>query len=171
MNDVIDFAKIWKPRWCIERYEGPTDLVIAGLIEPYDVSEWEGNVALRVGKAELWNCLIGGSASHFDNTNARLGVGDTAAPAAVDTQTDLQAPTNKLYKACDSGYPQRAMTVWTNDTLVSKATFATTEANYLWTEFVLKQNTSGICMNRVVSNQGTKTNAQTWVLTLNIQWA
>jgi len=80
------------------------------------------------------------------------------------TQTDLQAVTNKTYKAMDTGYP----TSGTDQKATFKATFGSEDANYSWQEFVIKNSTSLICLNRKVSNQGTKVSGQTWTLTVEL---
>ena len=63
------------------------------------------------GASVLFECLIGNGTStggqaltYFNNANARIGVGDSTVSAA-DTQTGLQAATNKTYKAMDASYP------------------------------------------------------------------
>jgi len=161
---LVDYRSWYKPVWTIERF-ADDDARAAGA--PYDVSEFEGNVALNSGKAEINALIIGDNANTFAGTNATLGVGDSATAEGA-TQTDLQAASNKLYKACTSTWPKLVTTAWTNDTIEAKTDFGSTEANYAWEEFVLKQITSLICLNRKVSAQGTKTSGQTWTLTLSL---
>ncbi len=72
--------------------------------KPYEVIEGEGNCLLNGGIDEMWDLITGDSANHFNNAGAQIGVGDSNTAAAA-TQTDLQAATNKTYKAMDSGYP------------------------------------------------------------------
>lgn len=80
----------------------------------------------------ICDALVGGATfPRLNNANAGLGVGDSSA-AFNATQTDLQgavAPTNKIRKAMDAGYPQ----VSTN-TITWQATYLTTEANFVWEE-------------------------------------
>lgn len=159
--NIMDKTKLWHAAWRIEKYAEGEDI-------PFEIVEFEENIALNTGKAEILNLVLGGSANHFDATNARVGVGDSNT-AAANTQTDLQAASNKTYMACDSTWPKLATTTTTNDTLEFKATFGSADANYSWQEFVIKQNTSGICLNRKVSNQGTKVAGQTWVVTCKLQ--
>jgi hypothetical protein len=64
----------------------------------------------------------------------------------------------------DTGYP----TSGTGQQAVFKATFGPDDANYSWNEFVIKNATSGVCLNRKVSNQGTKASGQTWVITVTL---
>lgn len=94
---------------------------------------------------------------------AHLAVGDSSAAFAA-TQTDLQATTNKLRKAMDAGYPQRA-----SGTISFRTTFTTSEANYAWAEWgIFDAATGGIMYGRKVESLGTKTSAQTWQMTSTV---
>lgn len=128
---------------------------------PYEVISGEGNCLLNAGIDEIWNLVCGGSSSHFNNAGAQIGVGDSSA-AAAPAQTDLQASSNKTYKAMDAGYP-----VSSNQKASFKASFSSGEANYAWNEWVVKQSASGKCLNRRVESLGTKSDG-TWVLQVEI---
>ena len=134
--------------------------------EAFEVVEIDGNILLNEGITRLQNLLIGGGGTVYDNTNARLGVGDDAT-AAVASQTDLQAATNKLYKGMEATYPQIAgqITTW-------RSVFGSSEGNYDWNEFTV-DNGAGATenLNRKVSAQGTKAAGQTWTLDLQITWS
>ena len=107
--------------------------------------------------------LIGEAITPFNNANAYLGVGDSST-AFANTQTDLQAASNKLRKAMDATYPQRATNVTT-----FRATFATGDANFAWQEWaVFNASSAGSMLNRKVESLGTKTSAQSWQLTVNL---
>src|SRR5579884_3305348 len=67
----------------------------------------------------IWPAVAGGSYTAMNNTNARLGVGDSTTAAAA-SQTDLQAATNKTYQAMDATYP----TYGSSQQIVLRATFA-----------------------------------------------
>lgn len=107
----------------------------------------------------------GATYTRFNNANAALGVGDSATAFAA-AQTDLQGsayPTNKLRKAMDSGYPQRAANV-----ITWRSTFATTEANFHWQERGVFNNPtggSGQMWSRNVVDLGTKTSSFSWQFT------
>ena len=134
------------------------------LFTPYEVIEMEGNCLLNTGINEVWDLVTGAvsGADHiFDNTHAQIGVGDSNT-AADATQTDLQAATNKTYKNMESGYPTS-----TSQKATLKASFGDSEANYTWNEWVVKQSTSGKCLNRKVENLGTKSSG-TWTLEVDI---
>jgi hypothetical protein len=132
--------------------------------KPYEVRYGEGNCLLNTGIDEMWDLICGGSANHFDNDGAQIGVGDSAT-AADASQTDLQAAANKTYKGMDSGYPSSA-----SQKATFKSTFGASEANYTWNEWVVKQAASGKCLNRKVENLGTKTGG-TWTIQVEITLA
>lgn len=147
----------WHPHWRIEKYHGnvcPENL--------YEVEEFDGNLLLNEGITELLTLLIGGTATAFNNANARIGVGDSSTAAAA-TQTDLQAAVNKTYKAMDTDYPQVS-----NQTVTFRATFGPSDANYNWNEFVVDNGSSaGKTLNRKVESHGTKV-TDSWVVQLSI---
>ena len=100
----------------------------------------------------------------FNETNARLGVGNGAGVFAV-SQTDLQG-SSKLRKAMDTGYPVQDGTVVT-----FKATFEPSEANFAWNEWgVFNAASGGVMLNRVVESNGTKLDNQTWILEVSINF-
>ena len=144
----------------IESFRGRED-EFHQLFKPYEVIEGEGNCLLNSGIDEIWDLVTGASANHYDNTNARIGVGDSNT-AANATQTDLQAATNKTYKGMETGYPTS-----TTQKVTFKASFGSSEANYAWEEWVVKHSTSAICLNRKVESLGTKSTG-TWTLEVEI---
>jgi len=148
-------------RWVIEKYASELDYLSR---EPYDVSEFFGNLMLNEGINEAEKLITGAAATAYNNANARLGVGDsiTAADAA---QTGLQAVTNKLWKAMDATYPTVGSQV-----ITFKSTFGSTDANFSWQEFTVVNaaDDTGKNLNRKISDQGTKASGQTWVLTLTL---
>lgn len=139
------------------------------LVEKFDsddkpIGTAEGhNLFLTVGTTEIWKLVIGSSANTFTNAQATIGIGDSAAATGAG-QTDLQAATNKLYKAMDATYP----TAPASGAVAFRSTFASADANYVWNEFVIKQGTSAICINRGVSSLGTKAAGTTWVVTVTL---
>jgi hypothetical protein len=144
----------------IEPYRGRED-EFHRLFVPYEVIEGEGNCLLNTGINEMWDLIVGDSANHFNNTSARIGVGDSNT-AASPSQTDLQASTNKTYKGMESGYPTS-----TSQKATFKSSFGASDANYTWNEWVVKQATSAKCLNRKVESLGTKSGG-TWTLEVSI---
>ena len=160
MSNLLEAIKA-NAVWRIERYRMRKHLK-AG--QPYDVSEFIGNLLLNEGIDEAEKLACGIAATAYSNANARLGVGDSSAAEAA-TQTGLQAAPNKFWKAMDATYPTVGSQVMT-----FKATFGSAEANYAWAEFTVVNavDDTGKNLNRKVSAQGTKASGQTWVLTLTI---
>ena len=111
----------------------------------------------------IWPAVAGGTYTAMNNANARLGVGDSTTAAAA-SQTDLQAATNKTYQAMDATFPTQG----TSQLITFRATFAGGSANYHWQEYISDNGTAGHAMNRLVSDQGTKTSGQSWQLTLTV---
>ena len=144
----------------IEAYRGRED-EFHRLFEPYEVIEGEGNCLLNSGIDEMWDLVTGASSDYFNNANAQIGVGDSST-AAAPSQTDLQAATNKTYKGMESGYPTS-----TTQQATFKSSFGASEANYAWNEWVVKQSSIAICLNRKVESLGTKS-AGTWTLEVDI---
>jgi hypothetical protein len=140
-----------------------------GFVE-FDNGEPDGNLCLNTGIQSFEGYLAGISTPSphvWSNAYAYLGVGDSTT-AAVATQADLQASTNKTYVGMNASYPSQS-----NQTLTWQASFGSGSANYAWNEFVVTNSagTGGTCLNRLVSAQGTKTSGQTWVLSLSITWS
>jgi hypothetical protein len=131
------------------------------LHQPYEVIEREGNVLLNTGIDEIWDLVTGISSDCFNNANAQIGVGDSST-AADASQTDLQAATNKTYKGMESGYPTS-----TTQKVTFKASFGDSDANYTWNEWVVKNDSSEVCLNRKVESLGTKSGG-TWTLEVDI---
>lgn len=142
--------------------------------EPYEVIEREGNLLTIGGASALWELLIGsGAVSAFSNANAAIGVGDSTT-AAADTQTDLQAATNKLRKAMDATFPTHTDSTGTagSKSIQFKSTFGTSDANFAWQEWAVFNNVAaGRMLNRKVESLGTKTSAATWTLTITLSLA
>ncbi len=151
----------YKTKWTIRRY---ADDAAFAADQAYGVSEIDGNLLLNEGIAEFLDLAIAaGTPTAFNNANARLGVGDSATAAAA-TQTDLQAVTNKTYKAMEATYPSRSA-----QTVTWRSVFGSADANYAWEEFVVDNGaTAAKTLNRKVSAQGTKASGQTWTLDLTI---
>jgi len=159
MNQISEQASN-KTLWTIRRYASDEDYQ-AGRC--YSESEIEGNLLLNGGIANLLDLGAAlATPDAYDNTNARLGVGDSTT-AADATQTGLQAVTNKTYIAMETSYPQRS-----SQTVTWRSVFTGTDANYSWQEFVVDNGTAAEALNRKVSDQGTKASGQTWTLDLSI---
>lgn len=116
----------------------------------------------------------GGVPISFIEGNTAIGVGDTGT-AFSNAQTDLQGAvygTNKDKKIMDGGFPSIAGNV-----LTFQATFGLAEANYTWNEwgvfnFVAESAPSApsgqYMLNRKAESLGTKTNVQTWEISVEL---
>lgn len=163
----------WDPKWTIKRFANDADFAAgkpSDVIDPVTgkalpaVSEFNGNLLLNEGIAVLLDLACGlASPTAFNNASARIGVGDSSTAASA-SQTDLQAATNKTYKAMESSYPSRS-----SQTVTFRSVFGTSDANYSWQEFTV-DNGSGEAktLNRKVSDQGTKASGQTWTVDVAI---
>lgn len=163
MNEVADKA-LYKTLWTIRRYSDD-DAFQSG--RPFSTSEIDGNVLLNEGITALQNLLIGDAETAFSEANSYIAVGDSSTSEAA-AQTGLQASTNKLYKAVESGYPTISgqITTW-------RAIFGSSEANFAWNEFTVASGNSDSAdnLNRKVSSQGTKASGQTWTVDVAITWS
>lgn len=148
----------------IQHYSEAEAIDLFGMPE---LTTFDGNLLLNEGIEEAWKLIATTGGTQFSNAAAYLGVGDSTTAEAA-THTDLQASTNKLYKAMDATYPLINGTG--NVTCNWKSTFVSAEANYAWQEYTVANASSGTGknLNRKVSSQGTKQSGQTWELTLAI---
>ena len=138
-------------------------------IKPYETVEKEHNCLLHEGLIGVFYLIagVGVAKTAWNNANARIGVGDSAT-APVDTQTGLQAATNKLWKAMNATYPLQSG----DHDLVFQADFVSGEAEYAWNEetIVNAGNDTGDNLCRQNTALGTKPAGQTWRLTGTITW-
>jgi hypothetical protein len=181
MEKTLDRVS-WKAKWRIDKFKDPTNEIAKALqtgtstdeaISLYSkaficTEEFEANIALNEGLQELIDIICGlGTPTKWDNSNARLGVGDSNTAESA-TQTGLQAATNKTFKAMDPGYPQRS-----NQTAEWRATFGSADANYAWEEYTVVNaaDDTGDNLNRKTASKGTKSSGETWTLSLQITFS
>jgi len=88
--------------------------------------------------------------------------GAGAASEISPTETDL-AGVSKTYKGMEGGFPTS-----TSQKITCKASFGSSDANYVWAEWVVKQSASAKCINRKVASMGTKASGSTWTLEITI---
>lgn len=150
---------------------------------PYEVLEHDVNLVTNVGAQALFRIFVGlgtssapsssNRAAFYSSTNAHIGIGDgTATPSVNDTNL---VGTNRYFKAMDTGYPQ-APSIDPNGTrqCVWVSVFGTNEANFNWREVGLANadlnaNPQGVLFNRATVNWGTKTNNDTWTVSLTVR--
>jgi len=160
MNAVLHDHITYQTHWTIRKY---LDDAAFARGEAYEQVEIDGNLLLNEGIQALLDLGIGTGGTAFNNTNARLGVGDSSTAESA-SQTDLQAASNKTYKAMEASYPSRS-----GQTITFRSVFGSADANYAWNEFSVDNGAAaGKNLNRKVSAQGTKASGQTWTLDLSI---
>ena len=109
------------------------------------------NLIVDVGKDTIMKRLGNMSGGGYVTT---IGVGDSTTAAAAG-QTDLQASSNKTFKAiAGSDY------VYTRPTLFVSVDFGYSEANYTWNEVGLKDNNSVLVARQVDSSPLAKTTSK-----------
>lgn len=182
--EITRDSLLWRCHTRLDKFEGdPTqEERDSGLVLPFDTIERKGNLLVIGGASVQWQTLIGNGTTtadqaltYFNNARAAIGVGDSST-AAADTQTNLQAATNKLRKAMDATYPLHTDSTGTagSKSITFRSTFATTDANWTWNEwgvFNSATDATGRMLNRKVENLGTKTSAASWVLTITLSLA
>lgn len=165
-EEVCDYArrKLWLPD------DAPVSSEMLRGITKADMEEdFYGNLLLNAGIGKMEDLLIGagGPPTAFNNTNTRLGVGNSATAEAA-TQTDLQAAAgagNRQFKLMNATFPSRATQV-----VSFQSDFTSGEANFVWNEWGVDSGTSngvtvsGVMLNRKVASLGTKATG-TWTLT------
>jgi hypothetical protein len=139
-------------------------------IAPYGMAYGRNAFMRASGNNALWRRLTGIATlpTLYDNTNAKLGVGDSTTAVAV-TQTNLQAASNKLAKGMVATYPQINGSPNDNQ-VVFRSDFVTAEAEYVWNEFGTFNaalGTADSMFNRGLfsPSPGTKGVGVTWTLT------
>lgn len=165
-TELVD-SKNWNVLTTLEVFnlEEGQDLPYDGQV-PDEVKEFRDNLLLNAGITRLLNLLIGAGGQAYDATHTRIGIGDSAT-AAVASQTDLQASTNKLYNLVSSATVSGQTVTWV-------ATFASGDANYAWAEWIIDNGTTqsttvtAPALNRRVAAMITKTSAIAITITVTI---
>lgn len=185
----------WRCHTKVEKYwgdvlvdpDGQAFNAVGAPVSPYAVTEKEGNLLVIGGASIQWQTLIGNGVTtqsaatgYFSNANAYISVGDSTT-AAADTQTELQAATNRKRIAMDATYPLHTDTTGTagSKSIVFRSTFATGDANFAWQEWGIfngpgtggPPTTGSRMLNRKVESLGTKTSASSWVVTVTLSLA
>ncbi len=134
--------------------------------KPYEVVHAE-NLLLTAGATAICQRLCGqGTVQVFDATNTYISIGNSAATVAA-SQTELQGAI-RVRKLVDSVPTISAGVI----TVVS--TFGTADANQSWQEIGVANTATpgtGLLLNRVVQDFGTKTSGLIWVLTGSLGFA
>lgn len=180
MEKVLDKVG-WKAHWSIDKFHDPNNMISKALRNGLSMTEalrlfgnaylgkeeFETNLGLNEGLQELIDIICGiGTPTKWDNSNARLGVGDSTT-AAQATDTGLLG-SNKTFKAMDATYPQKS-----GQTAEWRSTFGSAEGNHAWEEYTVVNaaDDAGKNLNRKVESKGTKASGETWTLSLKITFS
>lgn len=116
---------------------------------------------VNAARDTICGMILGEAQTAWNNANAYLGVGDSST-AFVNTQTDLQAATNKTRVAMMATYPSRSANAMT-----FQSSFGSAVANYVWAEVAcFNASSAGTMLFRFVQALGTKASGSTWQLTV-----
>lgn len=167
--------QIIRPELVPIKHAVPSEVLRALVGDPEDAVEIHGNLLVNEGIQLLEDMTMKATVTSnqvatnpWSNGNAYLGVGDSSTAEAA-TQTELQAATNRFYKAMNATYPLRS-----GQQVSFQSDFTSTEANYVWAEWSVASGattasgagfTTGTTnLNRKVAALGTKSTG-TWTLT------
>ena len=155
----------WKAKWKIQKFKGDFKTLEEALkakAELLETLEFEGNLLLNEGIDEMWDLITGAGGTAYNNTNARIGVGNSNT-AAQATDTGLLGGST-AFKAMDGGYPTS-----TTQKATFRSTFGSADANFAWEEITVDNGSApDKNLNRKVQAMGTKAGGTTWVATLEI---
>jgi hypothetical protein len=163
-EEACDFAR--RRFWLPEDSPVSSEL-LRRITDAEEFEEIPGNLLVNIGIQRLEDQLIGATTSPLNNTNCRLGVGNSATAEAA-TQTDLSAAAgaaNRQFKLMNATFPSRATQV-----ISFQSDFTSGEANFVWNEWCVDNGTSAgttvgtVMLNRKVASLGTKATG-TWTLT------
>jgi hypothetical protein len=116
---------------------------------------------VNAARDQLCGLLLGEALTAWNNANAYLGVGDSTT-AFANTQTDLQAATNKVRVAMMATYPSRSA-----NALTFQSSFGSAVGNFAWQEVACFNAAAGaVMLFRFVQSLGTKASGSTWQLTV-----
>jgi hypothetical protein len=176
----------WHCQWTVRRYDieasraareagilAPSDEDFARLgIDPYGVSEVDGNLLTTAGIGRIMSLLTGGGGQTVISTSARVGVGNGGGTAAAG-DTDLSAAAgsaNRWFQTSTVTTPSNVLTL--------AATFGTADGNFAWNEFGIDVGTPTVTSGNTVAAlllnhktsiaQGTKASGQTWNATASV---
>ena len=167
MTTLVEKGK-WHAKWQIKKWFDEKSHL--GGSAPDEIVDIDGNALEDSGINELWTILCNAPTTQlFDAANSFLGVGDDSGSDPFDAaDTDLQGAV-KTWVGMDPTFP----TYGTAQKATWQATFTGLVGNHDWHEFAVANKsdggaTTGVILNRKISNQGQKVAGQTWQLTLQI---
>lgn len=162
-KEFVQHRELWTPGF--EDRLAVVNAEVLSQLKPWEVIEREGNMLLNEGINGMWKLICGGTETAFNNTNARIGVGN-GTTAASASQTGLQGAST-AFAAMEASFP----TYGTSQKATFKSSFGTSVANFAWEEWTIDNGSSAnVNLNRKVEALGTKSSG-TWTLTVDITLA
>ncbi len=152
-------------KWCFEvvadKYTSMADK-LAGA-KPYETVCAKQNIVLDNGRGEIASLIVG-SGTAYNNTNAKIYVGDNAT-AENSAQTGVLATTNVAYTSMTSGYPTTS-----GGTVTFQGTLGDSVGNFEIQEIAITNGTGvgAVALNRRVVDLGRKASGTTWEITATI---
>lgn len=146
----------WKTFTRLEKRHNPGE-------EPYEVLFIEGNTGLEGGFARIWDIVMGATANVYDNSNAKLVVGN-GTQAADATQTALQGDAT-FAMSMDGTYPHDGGTA---GRIYFKGVAGDSDANFAWEEWGVCRGSGEAFLNRKVESLGTKASGE-WTLEVYLE--
>jgi hypothetical protein len=136
--------------------------------KPYETLVSKTDKFLVEGMNLMWELICGAGGNAYNNANARIGVGDSSA-AEDETQTGLQAATNKFWKAMAATYPLHNV----DKKITFRSVFINGEAEFAWNEVTIVNaaDDTGQNMLRIVSAKGTKPAGEEWTAEIECTFA
>jgi hypothetical protein len=154
--------------------ENPSADLLSAHVAPYEVVEEPGNLLTTAGLTRLMSLLNGAGGQALTNTATRIGVGNSSTAATI-ADTDLGASagsTNRFFMTMDATYPSVASNV-----LTAKATFGSSDGNFVWNEWALDIGTPTVTsgttvgttfFNHKIASLGTKVSPAVWGFTVTV---
>lgn len=169
----------WKCDWEVEKKWIGDDPLTGRRAGHVERERFAGNLLLNGGASVMWVRLktrnpstssTGAATQAYSTGNARIGVGNSTATAAV-TQTDLQGASKK-YNSMSAGYPSHTDGTSSSGArqIQFRALYTTAQANFAWNEWGIFNSTGANkrMLNRKVQALGTKTSAAQWTFTATL---
>lgn len=160
----------WHPAWEVQKWHSPVERVW-GFVPPYETRRVPGNLMTTAGAGRILDLAIGAGGQVFNNSHARIGMGD-ASTAAAAGDTDLGAAagsTHRFFQMADATFPSRV-----NNILSMQSTFGASDGNFAVTEVGMDEGTTStttvvapLIVHKITS-LGTKVSPNIWQVSYSV---
>lgn len=152
----------WCVEWIVEKWHNAEEK--SSGVAPYEVIKDGQNIVLDVGANEILKLITGVGGTEYNNSNAKIYVGNNSTAENASQTGVVATGTNKAYAGMDSGYPKVE-----GRNAIFRSSFNESTANFAWNEVSITNGStsSAIALNRKVSSMGTK-NQGIWSIQLTI---